>query len=150
MRGGWVLRCIGLVSVVVCCSHRRWPVVAVGWVLSWALSLVMLSPWSWFHCHCHSPLVVLSLSPCGCWVLVSLAASIDPCWPIAPPIHPMSSCSQWWRWVLGRVLVLVPPIIVPFFCGCWCHSCVVVVVLWSCPSFMIPLASTIPPCGGGR
>jgi hypothetical protein len=73
----------------------------------------MLCPRSWCCCCCCccSPPVVFPLSPHGCWVVVSLVASIDPHRPIAPPIHPASSCSQRWRWVLGRVLVVVvnPP-----------------------------------------
>ena len=130
---GWVLFSSPLAR---CCR---------GLGVSWAPSLVMSSPWLWCCCCCCSPPVVVPLSPRGCWVVVSLAASVDPCWPIAPPIHPVSSCSQRWRWVLGHVLVFVPPVVVPFFCGCWCRWCVIVVILWSWPSSVFPLASAIPP-----
>jgi hypothetical protein len=44
----------------------------------------------------------------------SLALPLVPCCPrpLAPPIHPMSSCSQRWWWVLARREVLVgsPPL----------------------------------------
>jgi hypothetical protein len=76
-------------------------------VSSWALSSVMLSPRSWCHCRCGSPPVVVPLSPRGCWVVVLLAASVNPHRPIASPIHPANSRSQRWRWVLGFLSSLV-------------------------------------------
>jgi hypothetical protein len=44
-------------------------------------SLWFLSCWSLSFCsHCHGPLAI----------------------PVAPHFHPVSSCSQWWVWVLGH------------------------------------------------
>jgi hypothetical protein len=95
---------------VVLAWFRRLRVVlvAAGPLLLWAGCVVVgpvvgdvVPPWCRCHCRCGSPPVVVPLSPHGCWVVVSLAASVDPRRPIAPPIHPASSRSQRWKWVLG-------------------------------------------------
>ena len=101
--GGWVSHCICLVMVVVC---RPVAAVTVGWL--------SCGPCHWCCRHCHSlPLPSLSLPPqchqkatstrdpllqavaCSgrgrCWVVVLLAASIDPHWPLAPSNPP---CEQ--------------------------------------------------------
>ena len=130
---------IGLVSAVACRSRRRWPVVAVGWVCH-------RGP----RCRCGSPPVVVPLSPRGCWVMVSLAASVNPHRPIAPSIRPASSRSQWWRWVAG-VLVIGPPLLLSFASSSSPVLVVLPLLSFTCPHCHDDgaVSTRNPPCEQG-
>ena len=83
---------------------------------------------------CPRPVVVVplipSLFPCSLFLIVwSLSCSLS---PVAPTIHPVSSGSQQWGWVLGCFIVVVVLLFLVFWSSSHCrvpHRRPVVVIL---------------------